>query len=73
IVLRIVNLKWRWAGHIARRTEGRWGCKVLEWRPRTGRLSVGRSPARWTDDLVKVAGVSIGVEQDPSSWRSFLT
>jgi len=25
------NLKWRWAGHIARRTEGRWTTNVLFW------------------------------------------
>ncbi|CAH2238163.1 jg22091 [Pararge aegeria aegeria] len=25
--------KLKWAGHIARRTDGRWGLKVLEWRP----------------------------------------
>ncbi|KPI91323.1 hypothetical protein RR46_14827 [Papilio xuthus] len=51
--------------------DGRWGRKVLEWRPRTGRRSVGRPPARWTDDLVKVAGASwMRVAQDRSSWRS---
>ncbi|CAH2248742.1 jg17526 [Pararge aegeria aegeria] len=26
---RVVRLKWQWAGHIARRTDGRWGPKVL--------------------------------------------
>lgn len=31
------KLKWQWAGHAARRTDGRWGGKVSEWRPRTGR------------------------------------
>jgi hypothetical protein len=56
IARRIADLKWQWAGHIARRTDGRWGGKVLEWQPRTGRRSVGRPPTRWTDDLVKVAG-----------------
>ncbi|KAJ8706628.1 hypothetical protein PYW07_012706 [Mythimna separata] len=50
----IAKLKWQWAGHIARRTDGRWGRKVLEWRPRTGRRSVGRPPTRWTDDLARV-------------------
>ncbi|KAI8426656.1 hypothetical protein MSG28_005425 [Choristoneura fumiferana] len=36
------KLKWQWAGHIGRRTDGRWGQKVLEWRPRPGdELSVG--------------------------------
>ncbi|KPJ18322.1 hypothetical protein RR48_04768 [Papilio machaon] len=29
--------------------------KVLEWRSRTCRCSEGRPPAKWTDDLVKVA------------------
>ncbi|RVE40503.1 hypothetical protein evm_014848 [Chilo suppressalis] len=64
-------LKWQWAGHVARRTDGRWGGKVLEWRPRTGRRSVGRPPTRWTDDLVKVAGSRwMRVAQDRSVWRS---
>ena len=31
IALRICKLKWQWAGHIARRTDGRRGGKVLEW------------------------------------------
>ncbi|KAI8441762.1 hypothetical protein MSG28_005454 [Choristoneura fumiferana] len=56
IARRIAKLKWQWAGHIARRTDGRWGQKVLEWRPRTGRRAVGRPPTRWSDDLVKIAG-----------------
>ncbi|CAH2264625.1 jg6243 [Pararge aegeria aegeria] len=37
IAQRVAKLKWQWAGHIARRTDGRWGLKVLEWRPRTGK------------------------------------
>ncbi|PZC74016.1 hypothetical protein B5X24_HaOG208430 [Helicoverpa armigera] len=56
IAHRISKLKWQWAGHIARRADGRWGRKVLEWRPRTSKRSVGRPPTRWTDDLIKVAG-----------------
>ncbi|CAH2233311.1 jg6233 [Pararge aegeria aegeria] len=42
IAQRVAKLKWQWAGHIARSTNGRWGLKVLEWRPRTGTRSVGR-------------------------------
>ncbi|CAH2210522.1 jg10823 [Pararge aegeria aegeria] len=56
IAQRVAKLKWQWAGHIARRTDGRWGLKVLEWRPRTGKRSVGRPPTRWTDDMRRVAG-----------------
>jgi hypothetical protein len=45
--------------------------KVLEWRPRTGRRSVGRPPPRWTDDLVKVAGSHwMRAAQDRSSWKA---
>jgi hypothetical protein len=57
-IARRIDLKWQWVGHVARRTDGRWGGNVLEWRPRTGRRSVGRLPKRWTDDLLKVAGSS---------------
>ncbi|CAH2235766.1 jg7624 [Pararge aegeria aegeria] len=30
---RVAKLKGQCAGHKARRTDGRWGLKVLEWRP----------------------------------------
>jgi hypothetical protein len=71
IARRIADLKWQWAGHIARRTDGHWGEKVLEWRPRTGRRSVGRPPTRWTDELVKVAGSRwMRAAQDRSLWRT---
>ncbi|CAH2244108.1 jg5119 [Pararge aegeria aegeria] len=42
IAQRVAKLKWQWAGHIVRRTDGRWGSKELEWHPRTGKRSVGR-------------------------------
>ncbi|CAH2251286.1 jg5978 [Pararge aegeria aegeria] len=56
IAQRVAKLKWQWAGHIVRRKDGRWGPKVLEWQPRTGKRSVGRPPTRWTDDIKRVAG-----------------
>ncbi|CAH2268394.1 jg15848 [Pararge aegeria aegeria] len=56
IAQRDAKLKWQWAGHIARRTDGRWGLKVLEWRPRTSKRSVVWPPTRWADDLRRVAG-----------------
>ncbi|CAB3258972.1 unnamed protein product [Arctia plantaginis] len=58
IAYRISKLKWQWAGHISRRTDNRWGKRVLEWRPRLGKRSVGRPQARWSDDLRKMAGRS---------------
>uniref|UniRef100_A0A2H1VRK2 SFRICE_019651 n=1 Tax=Spodoptera frugiperda TaxID=7108 RepID=A0A2H1VRK2_SPOFR len=58
IAQRMNKLKWQWAGYIAQRTNSHWGRKVLEWRPRTGKRSVGRPTRRrrWTDDLIKVTG-----------------
>ncbi|CAH2237940.1 jg4634 [Pararge aegeria aegeria] len=40
IAQRVAKLKWKWVGHIVRRTDGRWGSKVLEWRPRTGNAAL---------------------------------
>jgi hypothetical protein len=36
---RISTLKWHWAGHVSRRTDSRWGKRVLEWRPRLDKRS----------------------------------
>jgi hypothetical protein len=58
IAHRISILKWQWGGHISRRTDNRWGKRVLEWRQRLGKRSVGRPQARWSDDLRKTAGRS---------------
>lgn len=67
---RISKLKWQWAGHICRRTDNRWGKRVLEWRPRLGKRSVGRPQARWSDDLRKTAGRSWMREAiDRTKWR----
>ncbi|CAH2262737.1 jg14961 [Pararge aegeria aegeria] len=52
----VAKLKWQWVGHIARRPDRRWGLKVLEWRPRTGKLSVCRPSTRSTDDIRRVSG-----------------
>ncbi|CAH2214523.1 jg25764 [Pararge aegeria aegeria] len=63
---RVAKLKWQWAGHIVRRKDGRWGPKVLEWQPRTG-----RSPTRWTDDINRVAGSRwIQAAQNRGIWNS---
>ena len=39
---RIMELKWSWVRHLARRGDGRLSKAVIEWRPRTGKRSVGR-------------------------------
>jgi hypothetical protein len=41
IAYRISTLKWQWAGHISCGTDYRWGKRILEWRLRLGKRSVG--------------------------------
>ena len=43
--------KWRWAGHAARREDGRWSTQLLDWRPEGSRKKQGRPKARWEDEL----------------------
>ncbi|CAH2253022.1 jg13548 [Pararge aegeria aegeria] len=50
----------QWAGHIARGTDGSWGPKELEWRPRTGKRSVGQPPTRLTDDMKRSVTADFG-------------
>nr|pir hypothetical protein T02D1.1 - Caenorhabditis elegans [Caenorhabditis elegans] len=45
--------KLGWAGHVARRKDGRWTTLMTEWRPYGWKRPVGRPPMRWTDSLRK--------------------
>jgi hypothetical protein len=59
-----------WVGHISRRTHNRWDKRLLEWRPRLGKRSLGRPQARWSDDLRRTAGRSwMRVAEDRARWR----
>jgi hypothetical protein len=70
IAHRISMLKRQWAGHISRRTDNRWSKRVLEWRPRLDKRTVGLSQARWSDDLRGTAGRSwMRVAKDRARWR----
>ncbi|CAG9837260.1 unnamed protein product [Diabrotica balteata] len=69
IIEKIARLKWRWAGHIARMTDGRWTKRLLEWRPRENKRNVGRPPTRWTDDLRRINKNWIRAAQDRRGWK----
>ena len=43
--------KWRWAGHIARRSDERWSAKILDWELEAGRRGVGHPRMRWEDSI----------------------
>jgi ribonuclease HII len=56
-ILKIIKLgKWKWAGHVARREDGRWTTAVTEWTPRNGKRSPGRPFKRWRDEIDKYWG-----------------
>ena len=64
--------KWRWAGHVARREDGRWSRRLMDWVPTKGGRRIGRPAVRWEDDLNKF-GRAIGADwrmlaQDRGSW-----
>lgn len=45
------QLKWRWAGHVARQDSNRWSKIVEDWEPK-GKRAPGRPNKRWKDDIV---------------------
>ena len=49
--------KWRFAGEVARKTDGRWTKTILSWKPCFGfGRAPGRPKTRWSNDLVQFAG-----------------
>ena len=64
------RLKWSWAGHVARKNDGRWTKSVTDWYPRDGVRRKGRQKIRWVDDIRKVAGTNwIRKAQDRAQWK----
>ena len=43
--------QWRWAGHVTRRSDGRWTVKIWKWAPVGGSRRVGRPNRRWSDEI----------------------
>lgn len=63
------RLKWKWAGHLARATDGRWSERIVHWYPRDATRTRGRQKKRWKDDIVEVAGVTwTRLAQDRKAW-----
>ncbi|CAE8585881.1 unnamed protein product [Polarella glacialis] len=71
--------KWRWAGHTARRTDGRWSHLLLEWSPVVGNRRVGHPDQRWEDCIDHVMQNCYGMckgdwvllAQDRSTWNQY--
>ena len=69
VMERIASLKWSWAGHIARRTDGRWTKTIMNWKPPTTRPR-GRPPERWTNGITKITVTNWQqMAMDRSKWK----
>lgn len=70
IIERAAHLKWQWAGHVARQNNSKWTKKLIQWRPRETRRSIGRPPKRWLDDVKKTASTYWQqTAQDRNAWK----
>lgn len=56
IIERVAELKWRWVGHVARQDTNKWTIRVIKWRPRQTKRSIGRPQKRWLDDIKEFVG-----------------
>eukprot|EP00973_Karenia_brevis_P075989 10556031-Karenia_brevis.AAC.1 len=45
------RLKWRFAGHVARRSDERWATTLTRWTPQIGYRNRGHPNKRWRTDL----------------------
>ena len=58
IFVAIMEQKWRWAGHVARRDDNRWNKRLTDWTPREGKRDRRRPDRRWRDEIEKAAGTT---------------
>ncbi|CAE8606069.1 unnamed protein product [Polarella glacialis] len=68
--------KWQWAGHVARRTDGRWSTMLAAWTPEGEVRRQGRPCTRWADSIDKVFGSEQRGDwflfaQDRPTWSSY--
>ena len=51
VVEKAKTSKWKWAGHVARMSNGRWSKRDSEWTPVDRKRARGRPKRRWKDKL----------------------
>eukprot|EP00973_Karenia_brevis_P079033 10967489-Karenia_brevis.AAC.1 len=63
--------KWRWAGHLARRADGRWSTKLLEWTPVDGFRNPGH-PTRLNCNQEGHGSESLRTARSGRHWKTNL-
>ena len=51
IIRSVKEIKWKWAGHIARHKDNRWTKEIMNWCPIYSKRPRQRSNMRWADDI----------------------
>lgn len=70
VMERTAELKWQWAGHVARKNTEEWSHKITFWRPRKSKRSTGRPQTRWVDDIKTIAGKQwMRTANDREAWK----
>ena len=70
VVEKVSQLKWKWAGHLARYQDDRWTYKVTFWTPRNFPRDRGRPKMRWRDDLERFNKRWQQGAQDRRLWKT---
>ena len=66
----VKQLKWRWAGHVARMNDNRWMKRLTDWHSYNEKRSRKRPDTRWKDEIEKFAGVAWQrLAQDRQLWK----
>lgn len=66
ILLRILRIKWKLAGHLAHWQENRWTITIMQGQDK--RIG-GRAPMRWTNDLKRTTTYWIEATQEHDNWK----
>jgi len=53
VIERIVEQKWQWVGHVARKDQTNWTNRLIYWRPRRSKRSARGPQKRRLDDIKK--------------------
>ena len=64
--------KFKWAGHVSRREDGRWTRKILEWSV-LGSRKPGHPCTRWTDSIDEFFSTAVHAGSDQEFWITFAT
>ena len=51
VLQEVRHLKWKWAGHVVRKNDGRWTTRLTNWIPRDRRRFRGRQRKRWREEF----------------------